>query len=541
MGLLSLREKTTNIGLVLVLMLVLTGATASSQTVQVQLPSPGQISIMLTPLTGPYASMVALFTAGNQPVPGADPQVTRVGQTVYVNVYQVPLSIWLSLSPGLVSVTVNDLVYLTVYVNVPLPPAAPPVFPPAVGLPTFETPAATVTVDPATRAATVLVRNDRIQAFIQTQPAMRELVIDIPAEAQASTARFVLPTPGVQALAAAGKTLALHGPSFRLHLQPATLLTALPEPARTGPELALASAPVPADRASAILAEAAPGTLEGLVPAGPMVELDFGLQMLPVDLPLTHYPLVLGLPYDATTLGDISPQKLGVYRLDQGSGEWRFMGGRVDTQAGLVYARLERLSTYTVMAFDKTFADLVGHWSRADVEVMASKHMVRGMTPASFAPDGRITRAQFATLVVRALRLAERFPTTGTFSDVRPGDWHFGYVEAAARAGLVSGYPDGSFRPDAPITRQEMAALVVRAAKAAGREVSLTPAQEFLALFRFVDRESIAQWAWSAAARAVHIGVITGRTPEEYAPGADATRAEGTVMLLRLLKYLEEL
>jgi len=514
---------------------------AWAQTPQITLPSPGQISITLTPLTNQYVSVVSLRAAG-QPVPGADVRFSRIHETVYVDVYQVPLTIWLNLTPQNVLVTVSGQVYVTVYVDIPgPPPVVPPVLPPpVVGPPTFETPAATVTVDPATRTATVRVLTDRVQVFIQTQPHVPVLVVDIPPEADALAGRFVFPTAGLRALADARRTLELRGPSFSLRVSPATFLASLPEEARLAPDLALAGAPLTPQQVSAVLAEA-PEFLEGLVHAGPMVDLDLGVETAPAGLPLTQYPLVLGLPFDRDALGDVSPLKLGVYRRDELTGGWHFVGGQVDVEAGVVYARLPSLSTYTVMAYDKTFADVIGHWSQADVEVMASKHMVRGMTAATFAPDARITRAQFTTLLVRALRLGEFLSPAATFSDVRPGDWHYGYVEAAARAGLVMGYPDGTFRPDAPVTRQEMAALVVRAARAAGREVVITPAQELRALFRFLDRDAIAEWALGAAARAAHIGIITGRTPVEYAPAADATRAEGTVMLLRLLRYLEEL
>lgn len=511
--------------------------------------TPPIVTVPLTPLTPPYDDLRGFIRFGGEihPIrvqPGPIDPVT-VTQIVYLDIYGVPPHIVLRVQTpaGVIIRVVAGAVYREVYVEIPLPVIPPIVVlpvPPVVRPRAFETPSATVDVDPATRAATVRVRTDRVQGLIRIQPDVPVLVVDIPAEAQALSSRFVLPTEGLRILGDARRLLELRGPSFSLRVAPGPFLATLPEPARLAPDLELAGVPLRPEQVLAVLAEA-PKFLEGLVPAGPIVELDLAGETPQVDLPLTHYPLVLGLPFDREALGEISPAKLGIYRRDDLTGAWHFIGGRVDVEAGMVYARLPALSTFTVMAYDKTFADVIGHWSRTDVETMASKHMVRGMTPATFAPDTTITRAQFTTLLVRALRLGQFTPARPSFRDVRARDWHFGYVEAAVRAGLVTGYGDGTFRPDAPVTRQEMATLVVRAAKAAGREVVITPLQELRALIRFVDREAIAGWAHGAAARAAHVGIVAGRTPAEYAPVADATRAEGAVMLFRLLRYLEEL
>jgi hypothetical protein len=500
-------------------------------------------------LTPPYTDLRGFIRFGGAIHPigvqaGPIDPVT-VTQIVYLDVYGVPPHIVLLVQtpPGVIVRVVAGAVYRDVYVDVPLP-VIPPVaalpLPPHVGPRVLETGTATVTVDPATRAATVRVRTDRVQGLIRAQPDVPVLVVDLPPDVEAISSRFVLPTEGLRILGDAGRLLEVRGPSFSVRMTPRPFLASLPEPARRAPDLEFVGVALRPEQVLAVLAKA-PEFLEGLVPAGPIVELDLAVETPQVELPLTHYPLVLGMPFDRVALGEISPLKLGIYRRDDLTGAWHFIGGRVDVEAGVVYARLPALSTFSVMAYDKTFGDVIGHWAQTDVEIMASKHMVRGMTPATFAPEGKITRAQFTTLLVRSLRLGQFIPVRPTFRDVRARDWHFGYVEAAVRAGLVTGYGDGTFRPDAPVTRQEMATLVVRAAKAAGREVVITPLQELRALIRFADREAIAGWANAAAARAAHIGIVTGRTPVEYAPAADATRAEGAVMLFRLLKYLDEL
>ena len=121
------------------------------------------------------------------------------------------------------------------------------------------------------------------------------------------------------------------------------------------------------------------------------------------------------------------------------------------------------------------------------------------------------------------------------FKDVQPGAWYYGTVEGAYAAGLINGYEDGTFRPEQEITREEMAALIVRALKYAGQEVIVDDVDAILA--RFEDASKISPWAKEEAAQAVASGIIIGRDGL-FAPKDNATRAEAVVMLKRMLVKL---
>jgi hypothetical protein len=231
----------------------------------------------------------------------------------------------------------------------------------------------------------------------------------------------------------------------------------------------------------------------------------------------------------------VDEDKLGAYRYDPSSKTWQYVGGKVLKDTKQVVAKLWHFSDYAVMAYEKTFADIASHWAKADIELMASKHVVKGMSDTAFAPEAHVTRAQFAALLLRSLGLEEAKPATETFHDVASGAWYFGAVEGAFRAGLVKGYEDGTFRPDATITREEMAAMVVRALKIAGVDTSVTQADIDAALARFADKGAISEWAKESAALAAKSGIVLGRTESSYAPKGTGTRAEATVMMKRLL------
>lgn len=228
------------------------------------------------------------------------------------------------------------------------------------------------------------------------------------------------------------------------------------------------------------------------------------------------------------------------YVLAQSGSNWEYVGGRVNLEDRLVTAKLPASGNLTVMAYNKTFGDIQTHWAKTDIEIMASRHIARGVTDDKFDPEGKVTRAQFVALLTRTLGIPENKAARAHFTDVQRGDWYHGNVEAAFAAGLVKGYEDGTFRPNAHITRQEVAVMVARGVQYGGKKVDVSGQIESL-LSRFIDQNQISWWAREGAAIAVKEGIVLGRTTDQYVPDADSTRAEATVMLRRALRSLGEI
>lgn len=256
----------------------------------------------------------------------------------------------------------------------------------------------------------------------------------------------------------------------------------------------------------------------------------------------------------ADLAGVTDPEKIGLFKLNE-DGTLTFVGGRLVD--GKLVVQLHGFSRYLLAEVNVAFPDLAGHWARPDVELMASKYVVKGLPDGRFDPEGRVTRAEFAAMLVRALGLppANGAAVSGaaaggaavggaaaggggaTFSDVRPGDWYYGELAAAVAAGLIKGYDDGTFRPNDPVTREQAAAMAARALAAAGKAGALAADEVATRPADFADRGEVSPWARDGMALAVKEGIVRGRTAASLAPQAGATRAEAAVMVARFWRH----
>ncbi|MGM0884303.1 MAG: S-layer homology domain-containing protein [Bacillota bacterium] len=195
------------------------------------------------------------------------------------------------------------------------------------------------------------------------------------------------------------------------------------------------------------------------------------------------------------------------------------------------------LSIYAVVQMKAvSFTDTTTHWAKEDITKLASKLIAEGMSDNMFAPERDITRAEFAALVVRSLGL-DAVGSTSAFSDVALNKWYVGAVAAAIDAKLIEGY-NGSFRPDAKITRSEVAAIVVRALTYAGKEVTLTEEQVSSALANFSDASTLG-WAREEIAAALSTEIVKGQSATKLAGSSNASRAEAATMIARFLTNAE--
>lgn len=140
-----------------------------------------------------------------------------------------------------------------------------------------------------------------------------------------------------------------------------------------------------------------------------------------------------------------------------------------------------------------TFADITNHANKTAIEELAARGIITGYNATSFGPNDTMTRAQFATIVVRGLGLP--LMTTNNFSDVKAGSWYASYVGTAYSYGIVNGRTATTFDPEGTITRQEAAAMVARAAKLCGMDTELETYEILNVLAQFGDYMSIGEWA----------------------------------------------
>nr|WP_233167754.1 S-layer homology domain-containing protein [Paenibacillus roseus] len=243
-------------------------------------------------------------------------------------------------------------------------------------------------------------------------------------------------------------------------------------------------------------------------------------QPIAISIPLKN---VSDLDTDLLTVAKIVDDKL------------QFVGGKVRENA--IIAARHSFSSYVVVENKVSFNDIssVQAWSGRQIQVLAAKGIIQGKKEGVFAPADRVTRAEFAKMLVEALDLDNSLAKQN-FSDVKSTDWFAPYVAAAAESGIINGRTATTFAPNATITRAEMATMVSRALKATAGLKDVEDVKAALA--NFSDAEDVHSTLQSGVALASSKGLIIG-AGGQFRPNATANRAEAAVIIYRAFNYAE--
>lgn len=167
------------------------------------------------------------------------------------------------------------------------------------------------------------------------------------------------------------------------------------------------------------------------------------------------------------------------------------------------------------------FADTSGHWAESYIDALASSGVMSGFPDGSFRPDQAVTRAQFATIVSKAFQLSGS--SNVVFNDVFPGHWAASPISAAAANNLIGGFPDGSFRPEQAVTRTQT--WVVLANSLPRTTIPAVQTNDFFSRYR--DASAVPTWATTQVALASQANLIINYPdPTLLEPNRAATRAE---------------
>ena len=176
------------------------------------------------------------------------------------------------------------------------------------------------------------------------------------------------------------------------------------------------------------------------------------------------------------------------------------------------------------------FADVAkGSWYYEGVRYAYENGLMSGTGEGTFSPDRPTSRGMLVTILYR---LAGS-PAAGSasFTDVAKGQWYADGVAWASANGVVSGYPDGSFRPNDTITREQMAAILYQYARIQGK---LDDSRADLSIFS--DLDSLSAYAKEPMSWAVAQGLFSGVSADTLAPGGSTTRAQAAVILTAFSK-----
>ncbi|MBQ2968745.1 MAG: S-layer homology domain-containing protein [Clostridia bacterium] len=180
------------------------------------------------------------------------------------------------------------------------------------------------------------------------------------------------------------------------------------------------------------------------------------------------------------------------------------------------------------------FDDMVEHWAHYDVEYMANEGLISGVADNLFDPEANITRAEYLTILDRAM--GYELITGESYPDVAQDAWYATYVATAKANGLIEGLPvDDGFKPEQPITREEMALFAYNAIKATKKDDAWVANMPDV-WGNFSDTAEISDWAKEALRYLIQTEIIKGTSETTVEAKANATRAQGAVILKRFMQ-----
>ncbi len=269
---------------------------------------------------------------------------------------------------------------------------------------------------------------------------------------------------------------------------------------------------------------APPASPTGFVVAGNVFELKVGDK--------TSYqfnqPVTLSFSFNPA---DFPPgSKPEVYYYDSEKSAWVSLGGTVSDNT--ITIKVDHFTMFAVMveedkgkapatpqAVKPAFNDIADHWAQKAIEQIVTLGAASGYPDGTFKPDRTITRAEFAAMLVKAWKLE---PKTGQVFADTAGHWGKEYIATATAHGIVCGYADKMFGPDDPVTREQMALMIVKATQLADASGETA----------FADRTDVSVWAQNGVSAAIKAGIIKGYPDNTFKPKGNATRAEAVTVIL---------
>jgi hypothetical protein len=251
-------------------------------------------------------------------------------------------------------------------------------------------------------------------------------------------------------------------------------------------------------------------------------------------------PVTLTFVFDPKSVK--SNQGVAVFYYDEVKKAWvKVDGGKVN--GNFIAVEVNHFTKYAVLVIDQKtglpvtdvptnptseikFSDIAGHWAEASIIRAVNGGIVKGYTDGTFKPNATVTRAEFSVMLMNALKPQEAGAEL-TFTDSsKIGAWAQKAVAQAVQAGIISGYTDGTFRPNTFVTRTEMAVMIANAL-----ELSI----EGNATTSFADDQAIPVWAKGSVEALKKLGIVKGTTNNQFNPNTQATRAEVVISLLNML------
>lgn len=173
------------------------------------------------------------------------------------------------------------------------------------------------------------------------------------------------------------------------------------------------------------------------------------------------------------------------------------------------------------------FKDVIDHWAKDYIQKLYSSKVISGYEDGTIKPDNKITRSEIAVMLVKALSLDIKNATANTFKDSKSiPEWALPYINLLAEKGVIKGYEDGNFRPNNMVTRAELVTMVMNAF---GYKPS--PNEKF----KFFDSKLIPSWAAGYILKGIEGGIIGGYQDNTFKPLNKIKRCEVFVVISKCM------
>ena len=177
------------------------------------------------------------------------------------------------------------------------------------------------------------------------------------------------------------------------------------------------------------------------------------------------------------------------------------------------------------------FSDISDHWAKTYIIKLTKLGIISGMGDGTFAPNASLTRAQFLTLLSKVDKDENmNVSTQSNFKDVKSGDWYAKVVSWGVQNRIVNGYTDGTFGPNKKVTREQMCVMLYNYYIHKSKAWN-APDKELT----FNDVKKISDYALPAVKKVVNKGVMSGRPDGSFDPLGNATRAEAAKIIYMIL------
>jgi predicted outer membrane repeat protein len=242
-------------------------------------------------------------------------------------------------------------------------------------------------------------------------------------------------------------------------------------------------------------------------------------------------PMTVTMPIKISET-DIHNFNLYVLHYDESLNKWTELDNVVvDEKNGTIRGETKTTGFFAVAVSEKNedpsleyeLTDIAGHWAELNIRYLIEMKAIEGYPDNSFRPNNNITRAEFVVCLVKSFGLEGT--SSKTFDDMA-GHWSKNYIDTAMANEIIKGYDEFKFGPDDFITREQMAAMIVRAAKSVLKSGELS----------FTDKYDIDEQANIFIYTAISNNFMKGYPDNTFRPSGNATRAEAVTVIYNVLK-----